>query len=61
MAEVQVGQVWRKSSHERITVQEVDGNTVSGTLSDTSAGTTAIWAGSPADFDSFELIEDSPE
>lgn len=61
MADVRPGQVWKKSDHERVTVHEVDGSTVSGALHDTSAGSTAIWVGSAADFDSFELVEDADD
>ena len=61
MAGVRPGQVWKKSDRERIKVDEVDGNTVSGTLSDTTAATTSVWVGSPADFDSFQLVEDSEQ
>ena len=28
------GQIWRKSDHERITITDVDGDTVGGTLSE---------------------------
>jgi hypothetical protein len=57
MAEVNVGELWQKSDHERITVDGVDGDTVSATLSDTKAHTTAVWIGSRADFDAFQLVE----
>jgi hypothetical protein len=52
------GQVWKKSDHERIRVEEVVGATVSGTLSDTTAGSTSIWVGSPDDFAGFILVEE---
>ena len=60
MADIRPGQVWKKSDREQITVAEVDDTTVSGTLSDVKVGTTAVWVGSPADFDSLELITDAP-
>lgn len=58
MTDVRPGQVWKKNDRERIKVDEVRSDTVVGTLSDTTAGTTSVWAGAPADFEAFELIED---
>jgi len=59
MADVKAGQRWRKSKHEVITVDSVDGNTVTGTLTDEKNTTVAVWAGSPGDFDDFELEQDA--
>ena len=58
MADVRPGQVWKTSDRERIKVDEVSSDTVVGTLSDMTAGTKSVWAGSPGDFEAFELIED---
>jgi len=59
MVKVRAGQIWKKSDHERISVDEVSGQTVSGTLSDTRAGTVAVWVGTPGDFESLELLADA--
>jgi hypothetical protein len=45
--EVRVGQVWRKSDRELVTITDVEGNTVAANLSDERAGTTAALRPSP--------------
>jgi len=54
--DVQVGQVWRKSSHENVRVDSVEGETVCATLSDLRVGTTAVWVRSLSAFRDLELI-----
>ena len=56
MADVQPGQEWRKSSHETITIDSVEGSTVSAVLSDAETGVSVVWVRSPADFMDMELI-----
>jgi hypothetical protein len=63
MANVVPGTKWRDRSALGgpiiITVDEVDrsSNTVSGTSSSETAGTTAVWIGSIAEFDNFEPLD----
>lgn len=56
MAEVEAGQVWKKADGMRITVQQVEGQTVSGSQYDPKSGASSVWVGAPSDFDSLELL-----
>ena len=47
------------SDHEKVTVDSIEGDTVSGTLNNSVALTTSVWVGSLADFDDFELVDDT--
>jgi hypothetical protein len=59
MPNIATGQVWKKSKNEQITVDGNDGTTVTGVLTTLSPFTTAVWVGSPSDFDDFELVDQS--
>jgi hypothetical protein len=61
MDEVEVGQVWKTGDGMRITVQQVEGETVSGSQYDPKSGASSVWVGSAADFDSLALVSPRAE
>jgi hypothetical protein len=60
MPDVRPKQVYKLSDHQKVTVEEVSGQTVSGTLADSRVGSVAVWVGSPADLENLELLSDAP-
>lgn len=59
MPDIRPRQVYKLSDHEQITVEEIDGQTVSGTLADSRVGSVAVWVGSSADLEHLELMSDA--
>lgn len=49
----------RRATTSAYRSMKFSGQTVSGTLSDTRAGTVAVWVGTPGDFESLELLADA--